>query len=127
MFKSLKAQTLLYAIAKYATVAVGIVISAILSRLLTPSDYGVVAVVTVFTTLFSTLCNVGLSTAVVQRQDLSEDQVNDIFSFSVYLSFALMFIFMLCAYPISSFYGNTVYVPVSNMIFSLSVMKFTVN
>lgn len=126
MFKSLKAQTLLYAIAKYATVAVGIVISAILSRLLTPSDYGLVAVVTVFTTLFSTLCNVGLSTAVVQRQDLSEDQVNDIFSFSVYLSFALMFIFMLCAYPISSFYGNTVYVPVCHYL-SLSVLFNSLN
>lgn len=126
MVKSLKQQTILFAVAKYATVFVGIIVSAILSRLLTPADYGVVAVITVFTTLFTTLCNIGLGTAVIQRRDLTHSQVNDIFSFSVYLSIALMLIFMECSRPISHFYENEVYIPIC-MLLSLSILFNSLN
>lgn len=126
MFRTLKMQTLIYAIAKYASVLVGIIVSAVLSRLLTPADYGIVAVVTVFTMFFSTLCNVGLSTAVVQRRDLNEDEVNDIYSFSVYLSIALMIVFAVCSFPVAAFYNDEIYVPVC-MCLSVSVLFNSLN
>ena len=126
MFKTLKQQTILFMFAKYATVFVGIIVSAILSRLLTPTDYGVVAVITVFTTLFTTLGNVGLGTAVIQRRDLLDSQVNDIFSFSVYLSLVLMLIFMGCSFPIANFYENDVYIPVCTLL-SFSVLFNSLN
>ena len=40
------------------------------------TTYGVVAVVTVFTTFFSIFSDMGLSTAVIQNKDLGKDDVN---------------------------------------------------
>ena len=72
---SIKKATGIYGVAKYSTILIQLVISAVLSRILTPSDYGIVAVVTVFTTLFTTLANLGLGTAVTQFKDLSRKDV----------------------------------------------------
>lgn len=78
---SIKKATGIYGVAKYSTILIQLVISAVLSRILTPSDYGIVAVVTVFTTLFTTLANLGLGTAVTQFKDLSRKDIQDIFYF----------------------------------------------
>ena len=83
---TVKKATIIYGAAKYSTIIVQLVVTAILSRLLTPNDYGVVAVVTVFTTLFTTLSNLGLGTAVTQYKELSENEIQDIFTFSEYFS-----------------------------------------
>mgnify|MGYP000853097910 CR=1 FL=1 len=53
------------AIAKYSGMIVSLIITAILSRLLSPDDFGIVAVATVIVTFFGILSDVGYST--VQR------------------------------------------------------------
>ena len=45
---SLKKATFLNATAKYATVIINIIVTAILSRILSPNDYGIVAVINAF-------------------------------------------------------------------------------
>lgn len=123
---SLKKAAGIYGAAKYATILVQLVISAVLSRILTPNDYGIVAVVTVFTTLFSTLANLGLGTAVTQFKDLSKEDVQDIFTFSQYFSVALAGIFALAAYPIAAFYNDMVYVPIV-LLLTISVLFNALN
>ena len=118
---SIKKASVLYGTAKYLVIIIQLIITAVLSRILTPADYGVVAIVTIFTTFFSTLSNLGLGTAIMQFQDLNEEQIQDIFTFSEYFSILLSVLFMLLAYPISIFYDNTIYIPV---IFSLSISVF---
>ena len=50
---SLKRAAIINAISKYATVIVNLLANAILARILTPKDYGVVAIITLFSTFFS--------------------------------------------------------------------------
>ena len=78
---SIKKASVLYGTAKYLVIIIQLIITAVLSRILTPADYGVVAIVTIFTTFFSTLSNLGLGTAIMQFQDLNEEQIQDIFTF----------------------------------------------
>lgn len=52
---SMKKAAMINAFSKYFEIVRQLIFSAILSRLLSPEDYGIVAVVTVFTTFF---CNV---------------------------------------------------------------------
>ena len=64
---SLKKATIINATSKYATVILGLLFSAVLSRLLSPEDYGIVAVVTVFTNFFLLFADMGIGTAVIQN------------------------------------------------------------
>lgn len=123
---SIKKATGIYGAAKYSTILIQLVISAVLSRILTPNDYGIVAVVTVFTTLFTTLANLGLGTAVTQFKDLSIEDVQDIFTFSEYFSVALAVIFAIAAYPIAAFYNDMVYVPIVLML-TISILFNALN
>ena len=51
----------------------------ILSRILTPDDYGMMAMVVSITGLASILSNLGLSTATIQRAEITHEQVSTLF------------------------------------------------
>ena len=54
-------------------------ISIILARLLLPSDYGLVGMVAIFITLMQTSSDLGLTGALVQKKDVSEEQIHSVF------------------------------------------------
>lgn len=123
---SIKKASLINAGSKYVNIFLGIFFSAILSRILTPNDYGIVAIVTVFTSFFIVLSNCGLGIAVIQNKDFTQDDIDSLFSFSCWLGLGLMTVFIALAYPISIFYKSFVYIPIC-IILSLSVFFNTIN
>lgn len=60
--------------------------TAILARLLTPEDFGIVAMVTVITGFAELFKDAGLSTATVQRQNITQGQVSALFWINVGVS-----------------------------------------
>lgn len=114
------------AAAKYTTAALQLVFAAILSRLLTPEQFGTVAVIHVFVVFFQLFCDMGFGTAVIQDKELTEKQTNDIFSWMVYLGFALQILFIGASIPISRFYEDTIYIPLG-IILSFSILLSTFN
>lgn len=111
------------AIGKYSNVVIQLLIQAILSRILTPAEYGIVAVVNIFLVFFQMLADFGIGPAIIQNKDLDDEEINSIFGFSLYLSIALAVIFILLGYPISLFYDNSVYIPIS-MVMSVTVFFY---
>ena len=93
-------------IAKYAGIVSQIVITAILARLLTPEDYGVIAIATVFIAFFNILSDLGIGIAVIQRKDLEENDLDHLFSINVYVGFFLGLLFFIMSGTISSFYDD---------------------
>lgn len=93
-------------ISRYSGVLFQILISAILARLLQPSDFGVIAIATVAMTFFNLLTDVGISSAVVQKKELTEYDFNHIFSFTIYAGLLLCILFFIASWPISHFYSN---------------------
>jgi PST family polysaccharide transporter len=123
---SIKKAATISAMGKYSKVIITLFINAILARLLTPKDYGIVAIVTVFSTFFSTFSDMGFGTAIVQRKDLDQDDIDNIFSFSAYLAFILAIIFMLLSYQIAKFYNNQVYIKLGHLL-SIALFFNTLN
>ena len=123
---SIKQAAIINAIGKYSKVILSIVVEVVLARLLTPHDYGVVAVVTVFTTFFAIFSDMGLGTAVIQRKDLTKDDINQIYTFSTYLAVVLAILFFFASYAIAAFYGNKVYVGIGQLL-SISLFFDTMN
>jgi PST family polysaccharide transporter len=64
----------------------------VLARLLTPADFGLVAMVTAITGLGQAFADLGLSEATIQREDISHEQVSALFWINVAIGFALMLI-----------------------------------
>ena len=117
---SIKKAALINASAKYTNVIFQFVATAVLARLLSPECYGLIAVITVFSVFFTTFSDIGLSSGVVQNKALSKLDVDNIFSFSFYLSLFLGVLFALASYPIAWFYEDDVYVPIG-LLMSVSL------
>lgn len=101
------------ALGKYSNVVIQLLVTAVLSRILTPEEYGIVAVVNVFLIFFQMLADFGIGPAIIQNKTLSKQEINSIFGFSLYLALFLGIVFVFLGYPISAFYNNEVYKPIS--------------
>lgn len=104
------------ALGKYSNVVIQLVVTAILSRILTPQEYGIVAVVNVFLIFFQMLADFGIGPAIIQNKTLTKNEINSIFGFSIYLALFLGIVFVFLGYPISIFYSNEVYIPISMVL-----------
>ncbi len=122
----IKKAALINAAGKYSKIFLSLIVNAVLARILSAEDYGVVAVITVFSTFFTTFSDMGFGPAIIQNKDLTENDVNNIYSFTVYISFALMALFAICAFPIAAFYGDKVYVTLGLML-SVSLLFNALN
>lgn len=123
---SLKRAAIINAVSKYATVIVNLLANAILARILTPKDYGVVAIITLFSTFFSVFSDMGIGSAVIQDKTLTKQENIDIFSWTVYLGIAIASIFAIFSFAISDFYNNKVYIPLG-FILSIAIFFNTLN
>lgn len=104
--KDLISGTAYTAIAKYLGVIISIGITAVLSRLLTPDDFGTVAIATIIIGFINILTISGFSTAIIQDKTLSNSDLESIFSFSFYLSLITAILFFLISPIIASFYHD---------------------
>lgn len=92
------------AVQKYSGLVVQIIVTAILARLLTPEDFGVVAVATVLIAFFSLFTDMGIGPAIIQKQDLCKKDLDSIFSLTIEGGLLLAIIFFFASYPIGNFY-----------------------
>ena len=80
------------------------VVSIVLARLLMPEDYGMVALVTVFTTIMQVFVDSGLSTALIQKKDADDLDFSSVFYFNFAVCIILYLIMFFAAPYIASFY-----------------------
>ena len=78
----------------------------VLARLLTPEDYGLIAMVTVVTGFVAMFKDMGLSMATVQRAEVNHGQISTLFWINVLLSLGLMLVTAALAPAIAWFYGE---------------------
>lgn len=95
------------ALAKYSGILVQLIITAILARLLNPSDFGIVAIATVIIAFFNILSDIGIGPAIIQNKELTQSDLNSIFSFTLYFGLISSILFFLFSWSISSYYHNT--------------------
>jgi O-antigen/teichoic acid export membrane protein len=81
--KDLKEKTIRGGVARMAAQVANFVLRIgslmVLARLLDPKDFGLVGMVTAFTGILNLFRDFGLSTATVQRAEVSEDQISTLF------------------------------------------------
>lgn len=87
------------------------VVSIILARLLTPADFGLMALLTFFTSLAITFVQGGLSMALVQRQDTTHEEESAVFWINLAASVVFAAMLVLAAPFVASFYEQPLLQP----------------
>lgn len=82
------------------------IVSIVLARLLDPSVYGTVALVTVFTTILQVFIDSGLGTALIQKKDADDLDFSSVFYFNLVMCLMLYGVMFFCAPFIASFYKD---------------------
>lgn len=122
--KELISGTAYTAISKYLSLFISLGVSAILSRILTPDDYGVIAVAMILIGFITLLTGTGMGPAIIQDRTLNENNIINIFSFTAYLSVISALVFAGCAPLVAYIYGDQQLLPLClllslNLLFSL--------
>ena len=82
------------------------IMTVVLARLLTPADFGLVAMVTAITGLGQAFADLGLSEATIQREDITHEQVSALFWINVAIGLGLMLVMIGLAPVLVWFYGE---------------------
>ncbi|WP_288683434.1 lipopolysaccharide biosynthesis protein [uncultured Eubacterium sp.] len=95
---------------------VSFIVSIVLARLLEPSVYGTIALVTVFTTILQVFVDSGLGTALIQKKDADDLDFSSVFYFNFTVCLILYLGMFISAPYIAKFYGGETLVPVIRVI-----------
>ena len=82
------------------------VVSIVLARLLTPDDYGLIGIVTIFTLVSQALINAGFTSALIRKKDATDDDYNTVFIVNLGMSLLLYSIIFVGAPAIASFFNR---------------------
>lgn len=108
--------------AKFITIFVQISSIIILSRLLSPTDFGLIAMVTAITAFMGIFRDMGLSTAVIQKKNIEHDQINTLFWLNILVGSLLTVITFALAPVIASFYKRPELQPVVMLLSTIFVI-----
>lgn len=89
---------------KLSTQVVSFVVGMVLARLLTPNDYGTVALTTIFFSVANVLVDGGFGNALIQKKDADDLDFNSVFYLNLGLSFLAYSLMFLAAPWIADFY-----------------------
>lgn len=86
------------------TQGVQFILQLFLARLLTPKDYGTVALITVFIAILTVFVQSGFNTALIQKKDIDEEDISSVFYISLFIATIMYAILWIFAPTIANFY-----------------------
>lgn len=114
--KSVKSQTLSgvkwTALEQFSTQAITFVISIMLARLLNPTDYGTIGVLSIFMAVSGVFIDSGFGQALIRKIDIKDEDYSTIFYFNLSVSFLCYAILFACSSIIASFFKMPILSPI---------------
>ncbi|WP_289706146.1 oligosaccharide flippase family protein, partial [Phocaeicola sartorii] len=92
-------------IERFSVQGIQFVIMIIMARLLTPEDYGLVGMLTIFLAVSQSLIDSGFSQALIRKQNRTEVDNSTVFYFNIVVGLALYLLFYIFAPWVADFYG----------------------
>lgn len=95
----------------------GLFFGIFLARLLTPDDYGMIGMLTIFSAVANSIQESGFTQALTNRKDTGQDDYNAVFWFSLCTGGVLYLLLFFCAPLIANFYHTPALVPLARFLF----------
>lgn len=102
---------------------INLVFGIFLARLLSPSDYGMVGMLTIFSLIATSLQESGFISGLNRKQDITAADYNAVFWFNVICSTSVYVILFFCAPLIAAWYRQPVLVPLARLSFLTFVIS----
>lgn len=87
-------------------------VTIVLARLLTPGDFGVVAISAVFTGIVTLFQDLGMGAAIIQKRDIDDKYLSTSFFVSIFAGIILALLLLALAPSVASFYKEPVLKPI---------------
>ena len=84
------------------------ILTIILARLLSPSDYGIIAMLSIFIALSNAIIDSGFSNSLIQKKDVSESDYSTVFFINIILGILVSSCLFLSAPYIADFYNSPI-------------------
>ena len=110
-------------LARVGSQGMGCLIAVILARLLTPEDFGVIALIMVFITLCNTVIDSGFSNALIQKKEAIQSDFCSVFFINITLGLFLYAAMFFAAPLIARFYDSpriTCYLRIASLVLIIS-------
>lgn len=93
------------AVERFSTQGVQFLFGILLARLLTPNDYGMIAMLTIFLAVSQTFIDSGFGNALIRKPDRNEADKSTVFFFNIFMAVACYCIIFIAAPFVAQFYG----------------------
>ena len=97
---------------RFSNQGVQFVFSIILARLLSPSDFGIIAMITIFFAIAQSFVDSGFSNALVRKTDRREDDLSTCFYFNIGVGIIAYIVLFLIAPLVANFYNQPILSPI---------------
>jgi PST family polysaccharide transporter len=100
-----------------------LIFSIFMARILSPSDFGVISSITIFTGFATLFIDMGFGTALVQKKDADNEHYSSVFWLNIFIGFFLYGLFFLTAPILSDFFNQ----PQITILIRVICLTFIVN
>lgn len=99
--------TIFGALERFSVMGIQIICTFIVARFLTPSDFGLVGLLIVFTVIGNTIVDSGFGQALVREKEVSDLEYSSVFYLNVFLSLIVYFLLFVSSGFIADFYKES--------------------
>ena len=101
---------------RFSIQGISFLVMIIMARILTPADYGLIGMLTVFIAVSQSLVDSGFSQALIRKLDRSEVDNSTVFYFNIVVGLLLYLLLFVCAPLIADFYDQPMLVPLTRVL-----------
>lgn len=109
------------AVERFGQQGLQFVITIIIARILTPADYGLIAMLAIFIAVARSFVDSGFGSALIQKQKTTQIDFSTIFYFNIAVSILFYFILFFTAPLIAKFYNQPILIPITRVM-SLNIV-----
>ena len=105
------------------TQIISLLVTVVLSRILLPSEFGLIAIISIFMSVGSSLIDSGLSQSLLRTKHLEDDDYSTVFILNVLISLLVYIVIYLLSNQIAEFFHQTIL----SKILKLYCLTFVIN
>lgn len=107
---------------RISTQAIQVILGVVLARLLTPKDYGLIGLMTVFIVISQVFVDSGFARALIQKKDRNDKDISTVFVFNLLVALSCYVLLWLIAPLVSDYYDA---VQITNLLRVLALSLIT--
>lgn len=92
------------AIDNFSKIGIQFVVGIVLARLLSPDEYGLIGILTIFISIFTFICDSGFTNALIRKKNIQDIDYSTVFYVNLALSFFMVLALFLSAPLIANFF-----------------------